>query len=501
MKKRIIGYGLWLLLAACLYFFENNTGTRVILVCSLLFPLLPPLRRDFFTADETGGEGRIAFRTVRYFDRTEAEEPGEIRPYRPGDPVRRIHWKLTARKGELLVRETAAEPETREETQRNHLSQDDQGKTRRGHLAGCLALLMLLCLLLLLLIPEARRGAMALFNRLFARSEAVNAYAYAYFPVPETQGVLLASLLIGVMLPALAAVAFFTRSRVLLLAVAAVCTLGQAYFGLSLPVWANLLLYGFLALGMLSRPVSAGALKRCGIAALAVLLLVVLLLPGVDAATEEASETVRDRLSRIAEQLTGSTAELPEGDTEVRHAHTQSLITGEGAAKTERTYRLVTVEEKQISIPHWVDYVKMILLLLLTAALVLLPFFPFLLLNARRKKARESRIVFESENVSEAQCAIFRQVIRWLDETGNGAGNLLFREWAGKLPEGLPEGYAERFALCAEDFEEAAYSRHTLPEEKRERALSLLRETEETLWRKAGRRQRFRLKYWMCLRE
>ena len=39
MKKRIIGYGLWLLLAACLYFFENNTGTRALLLASAAISL------------------------------------------------------------------------------------------------------------------------------------------------------------------------------------------------------------------------------------------------------------------------------------------------------------------------------------------------------------------------------------------------------------------------------------------------------------------------------
>ena len=45
MKKRCLGYAVWLLMAACLYFFENNTGTRVVLALSLAAPLVPALRR------------------------------------------------------------------------------------------------------------------------------------------------------------------------------------------------------------------------------------------------------------------------------------------------------------------------------------------------------------------------------------------------------------------------------------------------------------------------
>ena len=41
MRRRWAGYAGWLMLGICLYFFENNTGTRVILACSALVPLFP----------------------------------------------------------------------------------------------------------------------------------------------------------------------------------------------------------------------------------------------------------------------------------------------------------------------------------------------------------------------------------------------------------------------------------------------------------------------------
>lgn len=40
MSGRRVGWGLWLLAAAVLYLFENNTGTRIILIGSLILPLL-----------------------------------------------------------------------------------------------------------------------------------------------------------------------------------------------------------------------------------------------------------------------------------------------------------------------------------------------------------------------------------------------------------------------------------------------------------------------------
>ena len=108
-------WAVWLLTAACLYFFENNTGTRAVLLCTMLAPLIPPVRRALFGPDQTGAQEQPAPQTVQALTRGEEEDPGDVRPYRPGDPVRRIHWKLSARKDELLVRETAPEDAWKEQ--------------------------------------------------------------------------------------------------------------------------------------------------------------------------------------------------------------------------------------------------------------------------------------------------------------------------------------------------------------------------------------------------
>ncbi len=498
MRKRWIGYAVWLGLAACLYFFENNTGTRTVLLCSLLFPLLPLPRKAFFTADERKKpEEAPAPLTVRSFAAREADDPGDVRPYQPGDPIRRIHWKLSAKRDMLLVRETVKEPESVQEER--YVSQPVSAQKKKAPVPWLLICLMAFCLALLLLLPEARRGAQALCNRVFAASERVNAYAYDYFPVPENQSVLLAAILIG--FSAAALLALLIRGRLSALAVMAGCTFFQVYFGLSFPAWANVILYGLLGLRMMKRPIKRRNLLSCIAVLLAVFLAGTLLLPDVDAVTEAASETVRDELSRMAQQITGGIAELPEGETETRHIHPLSLQTGDSEAQTDREYRLVTVEEEQISMPRFINWLKMILLFLLLVGLIVLPFTPFLLLNARKKKAEEARRAFASRDVSEAVRAIFSYVLLWLRETGRDAENLLYRDWADKLPEDLPEGYRARFAKCAEDYEEAVYSDHALPEEKRLQALELLKETETALWSAADWKQRLRIRYWMCLCE
>ena len=110
MRKRIAGYGLWLLLACCLYFFENNAGTLIVLASTLLLPLFPAIRHQDPALDE-GKEETQKQKTLRVqaISNQEEEEPGDVRSYLPGDPVNRIHWKLSAKRGELLIREAARE--------------------------------------------------------------------------------------------------------------------------------------------------------------------------------------------------------------------------------------------------------------------------------------------------------------------------------------------------------------------------------------------------------
>ena len=534
MTKRWMGYGAWLLLSACLYFFENNTGTRAVLLCVVLLPLVPPLRTAFFSPDQPKKDEIPEAMTVRTFTRREPEDSGEIRRYVPGDPVRRIHWKLSAKKEELLVRETAAGQVIAEQGNgidslagndaghavsaakdlsapccncRNHTPANikahgnSRPKKRSRQIAAMLAAGIILCGMLLLLIPEARRSAQGLLNRIFTASEAVNSYRYARFAVPENQSVLPAAILLLCAFVFLLGIMAVLGSRLMALGILAACMLFQVYFGLAFPSWINILLCALFAGWILRRPVRRKDLAVCSAFMLLVILLTVIFLPGVNADTEAASEKVRDRLTQMAEQIMGTVSESPAGEAETRHIHIRSMENGDREAETEQEFRLVTVEEEQISMPHWINWVKMLLLLLLSVLVIALPFTPFLLLNARKRKAREIRKAFASEDISEGIRAIFRQIILWLETVHPGAENLLFREWAGVLPEDLPEGYADRFARCAADYEEAAYSNHPMPERKRREAMDLLKETETALWNHSNRRQRFYLKYWMCLHE
>ena len=496
MKKRYACFAVWLALACLLYFFENNTGTRIVLVCSLLLPMIPAVRRSLLKQDETGRKPRLIDQTIQAFAEQEEDEPGNVRAYQPGDPVNRIHWKLSAKRDELLVRERAKDQTAADNEKKKAAETVAPAPRRSGKRVFILGIFIsLLALILLAAIPSARNGAKALLNRLFEASEAMNAYVYDRFHVPADQPVALAVLLLAVTALSWIGLTILSGSRLAALGLMAGCAIFQIYFGLAFPAWVNVALFVLFALWMMNRAWNRKAVLAVLAGVAAVGLAVLLVWPGVDAAAEAASEAVRDRLSQMAQSVTGAVREMPAGENETRHVHTQSLKEGDQEAQPDREYRLVTVEEEQISMPHWTNYLRILLLLLLTAALVILPFLPFVWLNRQRQKALDARSAFQSENVNEAVFAIFQHVAAWLEATGNGDGNAPYAEWRADLSP----GYAQRFAACEKLFEEAAYSGHEMKEEHRRQALDLLNETEQALLRKADWRQRLRLRYKECL--
>ncbi len=525
MMKRSVCWGIWVFLACLLYFFENNTGTRILLLSTLLLPLLPPLRRGLFGREEREEKAPRAPEKTG-LPPLPREEDGDIRAFMPGDPVNRIHWKLSAKRDQLMIREErrSAAPEEAEEELRSGspgspvgalrskgpgspeeaVRKEDRSEIPEEGSAGkrlpapavkkrllrfCL-LLLALSLLLLLVLPAPRLGLLSLLNRVFEASERVNAYAYVRFEVPAGQSELPALILLSLALLSALGLACLSAGPLPALGLMGLQVLLQVYFGLSFPAWLNVALFALFLLRMLRRPRLRQVLPAlAGI--LVISLLVVLLRPGVTPEVEAASESVRDRLSSAFQHLTGGIRELPESPAETRHVHTRSLITGEEDITPDRTYRLLTVEEEMISMPRWVDYLRIILLLAATGLAVFLPFLPFVLINRRRRKALEARAVFRIGDAAGAVCAIFQHVAAWLEAADCGGGNLPYALWQ---PELSPD-YDARFAECAKLFEEAAYSTHEITESQRQQALSLLEETEKILKQRADRKLRFRLKY------
>ena len=499
MIRRGIGYGVWALFVIGLYFFENGTGTRIALIATVAAPFLPALRRALFAPDAPESEDG---REKTYEQREcslEGDEPGDIRPYIPGDPINRIHWKLSARHDELLIREHEHEPSAAmARITRGKPIEKKRMNIRKAAVIALLAL-MVISLSLEILWPTARHGALSLLNRLFTLSERFNAYRYARFDVPADQPVVPALTLALTSALALIALIAITQRRLPALCVMCAAALAQIYFGLALPAWAAIAATALFAAFVSRRPRARRDLLAIVAVIVAASLITAIFIPGQNVATEAASERARDFLSATAQRIIGSSAPESEGEMAVRHVNTRSLVTGDGKAAPDRTYRLVTVEEELISLPHWINYGRAIVMFLLVLALVILPFAPFLWMNARRKRALSLRTAFDSADKSAAVVALFSHVTAWLEVMGYGGGQRPYRAWTTGLPAFMPEGYKARFAACAALFEQAAYSEHALTEDMRLEVLSLLNETETILWAHSTRRQKLILRYGACL--
>ena len=353
---------------------------------------------------------------------------------------------------------------------------------------------LLLALLTLALAP-AREGAKLLINDLFSLSESANAYVYDRLPVAAGASRLPACALLGGALAFLSAAVAPSQSRLPALLALVALALGQAYFGLSLPAAAQLLLLFVLGLKLVP---SRSAVQRLtlGACALAVALVVCLAFPGVHAATEATSERARDLLSgaSLSEQ---ADAAVPPEATQTRRENHLSLSTGGGGAVSERDYRLTRAEE-QISDPPWFDALKTVLMLALVVLLLALPFAPFMLLGKRAGQARALREAFDDADSRRAVCAMFRHIARYWAAYFPVSEGLPF----SRLPEAadMPDDYAAAYRACADTFLKAAYSDAPITQAERDGVKILLDETERLLYDEQSALMQLKLRYRYLLR-
>ena len=469
MKGKMI-FVLWLLTAVLLYFFENNTGTRIILIASVCLPLTALLL----------SRSRVPPEDIRPAVSRE-DEPVDIRPYVPGDPVKQIHWKLSAKTDRLLVRIFAPAPA---EAERSGPVATVRPVRRFWPLAPIG--LLLLCLFL----PPVRLSLQSLCNQLFDWSEALNPYVYQHFPVPSDANHFPAVCLLGCLAFFWILLLVFTRSSWLCLLTACGLAGFQIYFGVSLPWYANVSLFALPGLFLLRR-------NRLLASALLLLLslLICLLFPGVDPLTENASEQVRDWLSQAARQTTEQEMDESDGILETRHVNDRSLRTGNREAQAERSFRLITLEEQQISRPPWMDWVKTFLLLLASLALIVLPFVPLVLVDQLHRRDRERQKAFLEQDLQQALPELFRYTVFWLELGGYAERIGAFRDGATALGVLFSADYATLYARSVEVFERTVYSGHAPTEADRLTLLELLNQTRHLVRTHANLRTRLIL--WM----
>lgn len=354
-------------------------------------------------------------------------------------------------------------------------------------------------------LPLVRAGGMLLINRLYAASEAVNAYAYRYLAVSaadETAAVCAALTALAAPLGALCAAAAKRRGWTLALFLSV--TVLEGYFGVTPHAWKNLALFAALALLLVRGMSDAGRTAPVAALAAVILLSVLLLAPRPNAAVESYSEHLRDELEIV---LSGPQPGVLPPETESNRTRRESRR-HEETAQTDRNpeqpgqgFAHLTQREQQISLPHRADLLRIALLLLAVIALLVVPFFPFLLLNRAKRRAAETNAALHAADNAAAIRAMFAHLMDWLCRCGLQTENRPFVQCAEAVGALLPEGYAARYADAASIWQEAAYSDHSMTDAQRQTVDLLLHDTEAILYARAGRWMRFRLKYIDCLCE
>ena len=363
---------------------------------------------------------------------------------------------------------------------------------KRIQIGSCAVLAVsFLCLWIL---PSARQGLKVLCNRVFAASEADNSYVYLYFPTEEKATDTLALILLLV-IAFLLCLLIAVSKRLYPALLAAIAAAGiQVYFGLSLPAWANVLLFGALAL----KTILSGLDKKkalffaAGICLVSALVFVIA--PGVHEKLEQASEQVRDALGELSGEASGFSPSEADRLMMTRHVNLRSLVEGTSESASAQTYQIEIQDEEQISQPEWIRYVRTGILLLLVVLLLSLPFLPFLLFGKRRRYLMEKRDQFDSEHLEESVKALFFYTTTWLQTAGYGDSQTLFVRWPDSWSGQLPESYRIRFLQGVVTFEEAVYSEHALQEASRTQMSELLKETEELVISRADWKQKLRLR-------
>lgn len=357
---------------------------------------------------------------------------------------------------------------------------------------------------LLFAFPVVRDGALLLVNRLYAASEAVNAYAYDYLdvsPKDEALAVRAAVAALCLMLGGFCAAA--ARRRCLLLVMFVGVSALETFFGVTPAAWKNLFLFATLAFQLVRLPLDCR--KAAFILALpaSIFLLVSLIAPQSFSSIEDYSEHLRD----IIEPASGLSQHYspPEKETVLTHEesrrHEEEARTDAALDQPQMAYRRQTEFEREISLPHRVDYLRIALMLLAVIMLLLVPFLPFLVINRARRRAAETLASFNSPDNAASICAAFSHLMLWLRLGGMETDNRPYGNCRDAAAAILPEDYAARYADAVLIWQEAAYSEHGMTRAQSEAVRALLRDTSKLIYCRAKPWVKFRIKYIDCLCE
>ena len=350
---------------------------------------------------------------------------------------------------------------------------------RRGALYALAAGLTAASILAALRWPDVRDGAWLLLDRLFAASEARQAYLYEHPAVSAGMAQLRRALLPLGMLSGLLC-GFSGRVRGLAALPFALWAGFAAWLGVTPAAGWCLLFAPALLLTLTEVRGLPGALPAAAAAA-ALAAVVLLLLPGENPTVSAWDERARDAAAR---QTAAWTEDLREYLAQPPRS---------GSAAVRPFYRAEDMpadtggDEEPLRI-RWP-----VILAVLLAALLL--FGPAICSDRLKKRRAKSRAGLDDADAAAAVRAMFLYAMRWLEQGGLTAEN---RPWASRAAEigtlygdGLRQAFEEAVPL----WREAAYSGHALSEAQRAAMRGFLDAAMTAARGKLTRRQRFRARY------
>ena len=312
--------------------------------------------------------------------------------------------------------------------------------------------LAVLALWLLLRFWAIGNGAMVLANRLFARSQAAQAYEYDFFPATGDSAwetVLWLGLLVGALC--------CLWGQGLVWGLCALWVGAMAYFGLTPGIW---ILVVALFCGLLTILPSRGRWRTAiclGVLLFGIGATCLKLAPEPIPAVSRLDESLRDALALQAQSMeqTPVPTQVPEPEV------------------------LPPEQVEQEQPDHGVQRRLVNVLFLALAALTLaILFIPAIIRDRAAKRTAENRAGLEATDPAEAIRAMYLYTLRWrrLDPDPAPVPGEIYKIW-----------------------QEAAFSPHPMTEEQREAVRAYLEGTARSAWNKAGRRLRIRIRYGLCL--
>lgn len=333
-------------------------------------------------------------------------------------------------------------------------------------------------------------GVKLLLNRLFAASEARQAYTYEMFSVGAEEGnwqdcIRWGLAPLGIAAGLLCGGAARDRSGLLWAALFALCAGLAAWLGLSAGTVWNILLALTLALSLADRtekPIGAALLSACAAAIWVALLCVAVLTaaPGEDARLSAWDEGARDVLAIQTVAWSDQWSAQPQSEART-------------AQEDRRFYRAEeTAGELGGDAGEWLRPISAALVILLFALALFLP----AILSDRWKKRRAAhRAGLDDPDNSASIRAMFRCALRWLCAGGLEAGNIPFSGYAGGIETAYSPALRAAFEEVLPLWQESAYSDHPMDEGQRARMRAFLEAARGAVWEGLDRKGRFWVQY------